>query len=69
MALAIITRNRHNLEDWKIKKYFLVLFQGLKPDKFYWEFFNTFRKFSVLLMTVFLASESINYSIFAIVGK
>jgi len=69
IVLAILIKHRHNLEDWKIKKYFLVLYQGLKPDKFYWEFFNTLRKFVILSATVFMSSESINLSIFVVVGK
>jgi len=69
IALAIITKHRHNLEDWKVKKYFLILYQGLKPEKFYWEFFNTFRKFLVLLLNVVLSPYPTSYSLFVVVGK
>ena len=36
----------------KIKQYFLILYQGLKPTKFYWEFVNSLRK--VLILVAFL---------------
>lgn len=63
LALVIIIRNRKNLEDWKIKKYFLVLYQGLRKETFYWEFVNTFRKFIILLFNVFLTQYDSYYRI------
>ncbi|CAI2373025.1 unnamed protein product [Moneuplotes crassus] len=36
--------------DNKIKQYFLILYQGLKQDKFYWEFVNTARKIFILTL-------------------
>ncbi|CAI2370232.1 unnamed protein product [Moneuplotes crassus] len=36
--------------DNKIKQYFLILYQGLKRDKFYWEFVNTARKIFILII-------------------
>ena len=32
----------------RIFEYFLILQQGLKPDKFYWEFVNILRKILIL---------------------
>ena len=32
----------------KVKQYMLILYQGLKLDKFYWEFVNTIRKVIIL---------------------
>lgn len=63
LALLILFKNRKNLDDWKVKKYFLILYQGLKEDKFYWEFVNTFRKFLILVFNVFLSSYSPYYRI------
>lgn len=39
-------------ENSKMKSYFLVLYQGLKPSVFYWEFVNSLRK--VLILVAFL---------------
>jgi len=35
-------------EDNKVKKYFLILYQGLRPKIFYWEFINSLRKILIL---------------------
>lgn len=39
-ALVLLIRHR-NTSDSKVKQYLFILYQGLKPDKFYWEFINT----------------------------
>jgi CDP-diglyceride synthetase len=41
--------------DNKVKQYLLILYQGLKPTKFYWEFVNTLRK--VLLLFILMLSD------------
>ena len=63
IALVILIKYRTMLETVIIKKYLLLLYQGLKPNWFYWEFINTLRKFLVLLCIVFSTSLSINYRI------
>lgn len=40
----------------KVKAYMLILYQGLKTEKFYWEFVNTIRK--VCLLIVLLLSDT-----------
>jgi len=47
ITLVLLFRNIKKKES-KITQYFLILYQGLKPDKFYWEFVNTLRKSLVL---------------------
>ena len=69
LALGIITKNRKHLEEGKVKKYFLILYQGLKPSVYYWEFVNTFRKFLILLFSVLMSSISDYYRILLAVGK
>ena len=69
IALIILFKNRHNLEDWKIKKYMLILYQGLRKETFYWEFVNTLRKFVILSLNVFLSSYSAYYRILIAIGK
>jgi hypothetical protein len=68
-ALIMITRHRKNLDDWTIKKYFLILYQGLRPRAYYWEFVNTFRKILILLFSVILYSFPISYRIIVAIGK
>ena len=67
-ALYILIKNRHRLEDESIKRYFLILYQGLKHKAFYWEFVNTLRKVLILASNVVLAGyNGIYRAIFAIV--
>ena len=54
IALITLIAYRKKLETVFIKKYLLLLYQGLRPNAFYWEFVNTFRKFIVLWCIVFL---------------
>ena len=58
LALLILFRHRKHLEQGYIKEYMLILYQGLKPNAFYWEFVNTLRKGLVLWCSVFLSTES-----------
>ena len=67
-ALFILIKNRNRLEDEQIKRYFLILYQGLKEKTFYWEFVNTLRKVLILASNVVLAAyNGIYRAIFAIV--
>ena len=47
-ALITMVKVRKILNTWDVQKYLLMLYQGLKTDKFYWELVNTVRK-SLLL--------------------
>jgi len=69
IVLVILTKNRHNLESWKIKKYFLIIYQGLRPQAYYWEFVATFRKFAILSANALTNNYSPNYKIFISVCK
>ena len=62
-ALLILIRNRDYLEDTKIKRYFLILYQGLRPKTFYWEFVNTIRKVIIVIINVILANYSGMYRV------
>ena len=44
----------------------MILYQGLKEDKFYWEFVNTLRKF--LILSVFGMLSSISLRLGIIIG-
>ena len=43
-ALIIMVKLRKKLDSWDVQKYLLMLYQGLKLDRFYWELINTVRK-------------------------
>lgn len=43
-ALIMLIKRRHHLEEIGTKKYLLLLYQGLRPQVFYWEFVNIIRK-------------------------
>jgi hypothetical protein len=58
LVLIILIKNRNNLEDPSIERYYLVLYQGLKPKVFYWEFVNTMRKVVMPLSNVLLSTAS-----------
>mmetsp|Transcript_17918 Transcript_17918/g.15825 ORF Transcript_17918/g.15825 Transcript_17918/m.15825 type:complete len:141 (+) Transcript_17918:1009-1431(+) len=47
-ALVLMFKYIKSKDSNKTKQYFLILYQGLKPDKFYWEFVNTLRKILIL---------------------
>ena len=64
VAFFILYKNRNNLDEWRIKKYFLIIYQGLKPSAFYWEFVATFRKFALLTVNALTNTYSLNYKIF-----
>ena len=49
-------KNEHSL-DSKIMQYFLILYQGLRPKIFYWEFVNSLRK--VLILLAFLLPDTL----------
>lgn len=69
IGLIILTKNRNKLDDWSIKKYFLIVYQGLKPTCYYWEFVNTFRKFIILGINALTNSFSTNYKLFMSISK
>ena len=50
IALYLLYKNHNKNEDNKVKQYFLILYQGLKPRAYYWEFVNTFRKVWVIML-------------------
>ena len=47
-ALMIMLKYRNKLDTWDVKKYLVMLYQGLRLERYYWELINTIRK--VLLL-------------------
>ena len=61
LALYILIKNRDKLDEPSVQRYFIVLYQGLKNDKFYWELVNTLRKVLIVCSNVFLAQYPMFY--------
>ena len=61
-AFVILYKNRHNLDSGPVRQIFLMLYQGYKHDKFYWEFVNTFRKVLLLVLSTLLSVFSVYYA-------
>jgi hypothetical protein len=56
IGYLILAYNRLHLEDENFAGKFRYLYQGLKSNRFYWEFVNTFRKLLIILLNVFLST-------------
>ncbi|CAI2371546.1 unnamed protein product [Moneuplotes crassus] len=55
-ALILLYKYLKAPYDNKVKQYFMILYQGLNRDKFYWEFVNTARKILILIIFPFSTS-------------
>jgi len=62
LSLILLFKNFNSSEDNKIKQYFLILYQGLKPKRFYWEYINTMRKILILVALLLPSSLKIALS-------
>ena len=54
LAFLILYKNRYNLSKPSVLSYFLILYQGLKHEIYYWEICNIIRKFILLSLHVFI---------------
>ena len=62
-ALILLFKNIHRGENSKINMHFLILYQGLKKNWFYWEFVNSLRKVLILIIFAALTTFSPLYRI------
>ena len=62
-ALILLTIYIKKDGDNKVKQYMLILYQGLKPDRYYWEFVNSLRKVLILMSFTIFVTFSIVYKI------
>ena len=62
-SLILLSRNIKKDDDNKIKQYMLILYQGLKPSRYYWEFVNTLRKVLILMSFSLFVTFSPSYKI------
>ena len=60
----MLYRKRNRLEDESVKKYYLILYQGLTRQVFYWEFVNTIRKVIIIGFNTILSVISLTYRLF-----
>lgn len=56
-SLILLYRIRHKLSQPEIIRYFLLLYQGLKHDRYYWEIVNSARKSSLIFSHVFITND------------
>lgn len=63
LSLGAILIGRYKPGHEKLKDYFLLMYQGLKPETIYWEFVNTLRKISILIFLLFTRSVAIVLSL------
>ncbi|CAI2365113.1 unnamed protein product [Moneuplotes crassus] len=59
----ILYKHRANLHEHFVYKYFLIVYQGLKPSSFYWEGVNSLRKTMVVALSVFLSTYDPHYKV------
>ena len=64
-ALYLLSKNINKEESNRINMYFLILYQGLKRNRFYWEFANSLRKMLILVIFAALSTISPVYKIIA----
>jgi uncharacterized membrane protein len=57
----ILFKGRHSLTEPSMQRYFLMVYQGLKPKVFYWELINTLRKVLLVAISVFMSTLPIMY--------
>ena len=63
IAMVLLFKNIKKKEkDNKVKEYFLILYQGLKPNRFYWEFVNTLRKLTILSSFLFKSTYKVLFA-------
>ena len=68
IALLLLIKYINKPGENKIKVYFLILVQGLKEKKFYWEFVNTARKISVIITFPFNTTTRLFCALFVLIA-
>ena len=54
LGIIFLTLKRKRLEIITFWQYFLMMYQGLKPNRYYWELCNIIWKVIILLLSVFV---------------
>ncbi|CAI2378011.1 unnamed protein product [Moneuplotes crassus] len=63
IVLILILKGKHQDKNGAVRRYFLNMYQGLKPNAVYWEFVNTLRKIIILLSLLMTKTVSIFISL------
>lgn len=63
LSLILLYKGKRQGENSKLRNYFLILYQGLKPNAIYWEYVNTMRKILILTSLLFTKTTSILFSL------
>ena len=62
-GLFLLFRNIHKGEQNAVNQYFLILHQGLKKQRFYWEFVNSIRKVLILIIFALMITYPVFYRV------
>ena len=62
-GVIFILKNRKNLHEDHFSSKYLILYQGLKPNRAYWEMINIIRKVVLLMINVFIPDDQIFYKV------
>ena len=54
-GFVLLFMNRKRLNERKVKEKYLMLYQGLRDQTFYWEFLNTGRKVMLVSVNVIMS--------------
>ena len=57
LVAIILWRIKNKLSDPSVLQYFILLYQGVRHERYYWELVNMFRKFVLLSLHVFIPDE------------
>lgn len=64
VSFLYLTLKKKSHDHKTFKKRFIILYQGLKPNRFYWEFFNILRKILLAIINSFIPDYSLWLKIF-----
>ena len=59
MGTLLLWVYRHKLSSRLVMSYLLIFYQGLRPNRFYWEFCNILRKIFLVMVNVFMNTDPV----------
>jgi len=57
LAFIFLYTYRHRLNDPEVAQYMMLLYQGVRTNRYYWELVNTARKVALLVIHIFISAE------------
>jgi hypothetical protein len=64
LGFLMVHINKKKLDDPDVIYRYRVLYQGYRPEVYYWEFVNIFRKVAVVMINIFLSIHPPIYKTF-----